>query len=212
MRSNRKTLALTINADAQLVVRAPLRMPEKDIQAFVEKKSQWIARKQKQVLDAAARHKLFRLEDGESILFLGKQRIVFLEDVPEILIEESRITIPKNMTLEGFIRWVKGKSEIVIGERVEHYASLMNVSYTVIKMSNAKKRWGSCSAQDRLNFAWRLVMCPAWVIDYVVVHELSHISFKDHSPRFWALVATQILNYKEARSWLRSNHKLVDVL
>jgi len=216
VRSKRKTLALTINSEARLIVRAPLRMPEKDILAFIEKKSQWIERKQKQVKDAADRHKPLELDDGESILYLGEQHLVLRKDVPAIvpaiIVEKSRILLPKDMTLEGFVQWMKSQAEALIRDRASYYGTLMGVEYTAVKMSNAKKRWGSCSAQNSLNFAWRLVMCPPWVIDYVVIHELAHISYKDHGPKFWALVATQAPHYKEARAWLRTNHKLVDVI
>lgn len=65
---------------------------------------------------------------------------------------------------------------------------------------------------DISNFAWRLVMCPQSVIDYVVVHELSHITYKDHSAKFWTRVATIMPNYKEAQDWLRLNRKLMEVI
>ena len=211
VRSRRKTLALTIDSDARLVVRAPLRMPEKDIRAFIEKKSLWIARKQKQVQDAAARYKPLQLVDGESILYLGEPHTVLRKEVSAVSVEGSYLAVPEDMTLEGFIQWIMNKGETIIRERVDYYARLMGVSYTSVKLSNAKKRWGSCSAQNRLNFAWRLVMCPLWVIDYVVVHELSHITYKDHSPRFWALVATQMPHYQEARTWLRTNQSLLSL-
>jgi len=88
----------------------------------------------------------------------------------------------------------------------------MGVKYASMKMSEAKRRWGSCGAGNTLNFAWRLVMCPQSVIDYVVVHELSHIPYKDHSPKFWTRVATVMPNYKEAQEWLRLNRKLMEVI
>jgi hypothetical protein len=79
-------------------------------------------------------------------------------------------------------------------------------------MSEAKRRWGSCGAGNTLNFAWRLVMCPQSVIDYVVVHELSHITYKDHSAKFWTRVATVMPNYREAQDWLRLNRRLMEII
>jgi predicted metal-dependent hydrolase len=88
----------------------------------------------------------------------------------------------------------------------------MGVEYSSIKMSDAQRRWGSCSAKNALNFAWRLVMCPLSVIDYVVVHELSHITYKNHSTKFWSRVATVMPRYREALEWLRLNRKLMEVI
>ena len=108
--------------------------------------------------------------------------------------------------------WLKVQGETVINDRVDYYANLMGVKYTSVKMSEAKRRWGSCGAGNTLNFAWRLVMCPQSIIDYVVVHELSHITYKDHSAKFWTRVATVMPNYKEAQDWLRLNRRLMEVI
>ena len=88
----------------------------------------------------------------------------------------------------------------------------MGVQYASIKMSEAKRRWGSCGGKNSLNFAWRLVMCPQFVVDYVVVHELSHINRKDHSAKFWARVATVLPNYKDSQDWLRLNRTIMEVI
>lgn len=92
------------------------------------------------------------------------------------------------------------------------YSNVMGVTPGIIKLSEAKARWGSCSTKNNLNFAWRLVMCPLSVIDYVVVHELSHITYKNHSPAFWARVKTVLPTYEDAQEWLRINKKLMEII
>jgi len=93
----------------------------------------------------------------------------------------------------------------LIPQRVEHYAKLYNINYNKIKITSAKKRWGSCSARGNLNFSWRLVLTPPEIIDYVVIHELCHVVHHNHSKRFWALVAQICPNYKACRKWLRKS-------
>lgn len=212
VRSHRKTLALTIDNEAKLVVRAPMQLGEDVIRDFIKKKSRWITDKQRQVKDYATTQSAFVLEDGENVLYFGKSYAVLRKDVQEIIPDGSFLLVPEDMALDAFAGWMKAQGDNIIRERVDHYANLMGVKYTSVKMSEAKRRWGSCGVGNTLNFAWRLVMCPQSVIDYVVVHELSHITYKDHSAKFWTRVATVMPNYKEAQDWLRLNRKLMEVI
>lgn len=212
VRSKRKTLALTIDNNAELVVRAPMRLGEDIIRDFIKKKSRWIADKQRQISDCAAKQSAFVLEDGESVLYLGNAYTILRKDVPEVMIIGGYLHVPYSMTIKEFAKWLKAQCAVVIGERVDFYANIMGVSYSKVKMSEAKRRWGSCGAKDSLNFAWRLIICPLSVIDYVVVHELSHITYKNHGIKFWARVATVMPNYEEAQDWLRLNRGIMDVI
>lgn len=212
VRTNRKTLALTIDSEARLVVRAPMKLGEDVIRGFVRKKARWIADKQKQMNDFGAKQSAFILEDGENVLYFGKSYAVIRTSVSEVTTEGNFIKVPDNMTLESFADWMRSQGKTIIHERVDYYANLMGVKYTFVKMSEAKRRWGSCGVRNTLNFAWRLMMCPQSVIDYVVVHELSHIAYKDHSVKFWTRVATVMPNYHEAQDWLRLNRKLMEVI
>ena len=212
VRSKRKTLALTIDSEAQLIARAPMKLGEDVIKDFIRKKEKWIIDKQRQVMDYATKQSAFILEDGENVLYFGKSYAVLRRDTSEIAIEGNFLIVPETMTLDGFAAWMKEQGNDIIRERVDYYANLLGVKYSSIKMSEAKRRWGSCGTGNTLNFAWRLVMCPQSVIDYVVVHELSHITYKDHSAKFWTRVATVIPSYKEAQDWLRLNRKLMEVI
>ena len=163
-------------------------------------------------MDYATKQSAFILEDGENVLYFGKSYAVLRRDTSEIAIEGNFLIVPETMTLDGFAAWMKEQGNDIIRERVDYYANLLGVKYSSIKMSEATRRWGSCGTGNTLNFAWRLVMCPQSVIDYVVVHELSHITYKDHSAKFWTRVATVIPSYKEAQDWLRLNRKLMEVI
>ena len=120
--------------------------------------------------------------------------------------------IPIDATMENITAWLKSEAGKIIEERVARYANIMGVSYSGVKTSEAKGRWGSCSSKDSLNFAWRLVLAPLGIIDYVVVHELSHITYKNHSPQFWARVKTVLPNYKEQQDWLKANRLLMEII
>lgn len=90
-----------------------------------------------------------------------------------------------------------------IPRRVEYYAAMMGLTPTGIKITSAKKRYGSCNAKNSLCFSWRLMQYPPQAIDYVVVHELAHIKHKDHSAKFYALIEQYLPQYRQYRAMLR---------
>lgn len=91
----------------------------------------------------------------------------------------------------------------VIPQRVAHYSALMGLVPTGVRITGARKRFGSCSGKNSLCFSWRLMQYPPEAIDYVVVHELAHIRHHDHSAAFHALVAQYLPDHRERRALLR---------
>lgn len=105
----------------------------------------------------------------------------------------------------------KKLSREVLVDRLVHWSRVMNLQYTSFRLSSAKTRWGSCSGKNSINLNWRLVMTPAEVIDYVVIHELAHIKQKNHSVKFWEIVQTYDPLWKQRRKWLRENQGIIRV-
>jgi predicted metal-dependent hydrolase len=98
----------------------------------------------------------------------------------------------------------------LLGERVASWAQAMDVAPQRLAIRDTRSRWGSCSSRGSLSFSWRLVMAPAEVADYVVVHELCHLRRADHSPAFWALVREALPEWKRPHAWLRRHgHELL---
>lgn len=92
-----------------------------------------------------------------------------------------------------------------IPERVAHYAARMGVTYGRITIRNQKTRWGSCSSKGNLNFNCLLMLAPAQVVDYVVIHELCHRLHMNHSSAFWITVEKYMPDYALWRKWLKAN-------
>jgi predicted metal-dependent hydrolase len=211
IRSRRRSLALVVEHDGSLTVRAPQRTPESQIRAFVESKAAWVARKQAEARASYVPPKQYR--EGEQFLYLGQTYplTIVRTQRPALTLDGSlrlsRSALPKAEAT--FTRWYRAKAVEVIGARVAHYANLYGFQYGRIRISSARTRWGSCSAQGTLSFTWRLVMAPLEVIDYVVVHELVHLKHRNHSRQFWGGVAAIIPTYKEHVRWLKINGRLL---
>jgi predicted metal-dependent hydrolase len=106
-------------------------------------------------------------------------------------------------------QWYKQKAKEKITPLVERYAKQLGVEYNTILISDLKYRWGSCTLKGNLNFNWRLIKAPQFVINYVVIHELAHLIELNHSERFWNIVKVQMPNYLEAKEWLKGNGESV---
>ena len=212
VRANRKSVALVIDNEANLIVRAPALMPDTVIDDFVRKKRRWINEKQQQVAVFGEKHPPVVVETGESIMYLGSNYAIIKDSVDMVEVSGSELIVPENYDVDALTAWLKEQAMQIISERVALYANIMGVTPGTIKLSEAKARWGSCSTKNNLNFAWRLIMCPLSVIDYVVVHELSHITYKNHSPAFWARVKTVLPTYEDNQEWLKVNKKLMEII
>jgi predicted metal-dependent hydrolase len=85
------------------------------------------------------------------------------------------------------------------------YAAMMGVSYRRITIRDQRSRWGSCSSSGELSYSWRLILAPAYVLDYVAAHEVAHLRHLDHSKHFWRLVLTHCKDAARAKNWLRTH-------
>ena len=108
------------------------------------------------------------------------------------------------LTEEELAALVK-QAKQVIPPRAAEWARRMDVSYGRITVKKQKTLWGSCSAKGNLNFNCLLMLCPEEVIDYVIVHELSHRKELNHSPRFWAEVERVLPDYRKPLKWLKTD-------
>ena len=92
-----------------------------------------------------------------------------------------------------------------IPKRVAYYHAMTGGDYRRIAIRDQKTRWGSCSGRGTLSFNWRLMLAPPAVLDYVVVHELCHLTHMDHSPAFWQAVESVCPDYRNLRKWLKEH-------
>ncbi len=208
VRSKRKTIALIIERDGTLTIRASMQVSQAQINIFVQEKADWIVRtreKLKLVVETPAK----QYENGEIFLFLGSPFLLRLVKPQRPSLQfDNGFTMSQTAQRRGasaFTRWYKEQAYVVISERVTQFAKRYGFTPKAVKITSAKTRWGSCSSNGNLSFSWRLVMAPLDVVDYVIVHELAHLRVKDHSSKFWKAVESIDPEYKRKRKWLREN-------
>ena len=141
----------------------------------------------------------FRCSINQIEAFIRKQEPWIRKQREKRAREESlRVSITPEMRKDG-IR----KAKQILPEKTAFYAARMGTDYHGITIREQKTRWGSCSSKGNLNFNWKLVLLPEPLLDYVVVHELSHRFEMNHSFRFWRIVESQLPDYRLRRKMLR---------
>ena len=167
--SRRRSIALTVNNQGELIVKAPFYVTDKMIMDFVRVKQDWIE-KQINIPKFEQEHfKPVKMQEGDIVKYKGENFTIGLRGVDEITIFGDYILVPYNITKEDFTNWLKAKAASKITERAMYFAGLMHLVPQGVKLSSAKTRWGSCSYNNTLNFCWRLIMCREDVLDYVIV-------------------------------------------
>ena len=206
IKSNRKTLSISVNDNAELIVRAPKRISNKQIKEFITEKANWINNKQtlmrarlNDVKKEQNMHlylgdlfpiKITKIKDKE-IIFNGKEFITNLQNKDAL-----------NLSLKF---WYKKKFKEVAIPRLFYFANKHNLKINQVRIKEQKTLWGSCSSKNNINLNYLLIMAPLKVIDYVIIHELVHTIHKNHSENFWKSVASIMPNYDDAKHWLKEN-------
>jgi predicted metal-dependent hydrolase len=218
-RAKRRTIGLSISTDG-LSVRAPRWTPVGEVEALLHDKSAWVLEKLQRARERASELDQARIvwADGAELDYLGTRLRLVLDPahgftqvgaVLETTGEDAtlRLGLAHNAN-EGQIRdaaqaWLMRQAKALFTERLDHFAPQLGVRYTKLRLSSAGTRWGSASADGSIRLNWRLIHLKMEMVDYVVVHELSHLRHMDHSPRFWDVVASVLPDHEQRRRALR---------
>ena len=223
-RSTRRSIGFMID-DAGLRVTAPKRITLAEIDNAIRAKQRWILSK----LEERGERRAQRQEkppvewvDGAQLPYLGRDITLRLEAAPRShcvydaeagLLRIGVVAGLQEWQLKERVRlWYREQASAIFAERMAHYAPRLEVQYTALTLSSAGTRWGSCTVGGSIRLNWRLIHFPLSLIDYVVAHELAHLREMNHSPRFWATVASVYPDYDGAREALRTRSQELPVL
>ena len=144
------------------------------------------------------------MNDRDIYTFVDKKKDWIEKHLNLNLKRQEEIKNIKPYTLEE-VRALADKAMNVLPEKVSYYAAIIGVDYGRITIRNQRTRWGSCSSKGNLNFNCLLMLMPDEVIDSVVVHELCHRKYMNHSPKFYAEIEKVFPKYKECQKWIKEN-------
>lgn len=168
-KSRRRSIAVSVQPDNRVLVKAPYGTPERMVQEFLLTKKSWITNQiEKQTREVQKAESLGLLSDDE-------------------------------------IKQIKKKARKILPERVEYWAKKIGVTYGRISIRLQSSRWGSCAQNGNLNFNCLLVLMPPEILDSVVVHELCHRKYMNHSKDFYAEIDRVFPDYKLCNNWLKEN-------
>ncbi len=211
IRSNRRSVSITISPRCEVVVKAPKCVSLAEIEKIVMSKSGWItAHIEKTRANIALNQDIMNYVD---VLFLGQvYHIVYDEKQKVIELEPSYCVVPakfESVLVRRLVSWYKVRAYEILGRRLEYFSALMKLEPSAFKLTNAKTCWGTCNSKGVVSLNWRLIMMPHDIVDYVVVHELSHLVQMNHSKLFWKLVESVLPDWKQRRNNLKKGDYLL---
>ena len=204
IRSNRRTLSISIDENAELIVRAPHLLSMNKIHDFINEKKKWVNKQQK-IINNRLSDSAF---DKDMALMLGSLYPIKIKtDQSKKLIfngEEFLVCSSDQELIQSSLKkWYKKKFREVAIPRLTYFADKYNLSVNQVRIKEQKTLWGSCSSRNNINLNYLLIMAPMNVIDYVIIHELAHTIHRNHSSHFWKTVESMMPNFKEAKTWLK---------
>lgn len=217
-KTNRKTISIQVSALYTLKIKLPLQIADNEMKTILFKKSMWIEEKNQAILKSEAIQINQKAKFNSLILFKGELiKISFHYDntKPTIFLEQNNlyVNIKNEQEIASEIKaWYIKEALSYLSNRSISWCKKMNLRINRLTIKEQKTRWGSCSSKKNINYNWRIIMAPLSVIDYLIIHELSHLVHLNHSTDFWNHVASYCPNYKEERNWLKINSYILSKL
>ena len=202
-RVNKRARRLILRVDDEndgAIVTLPPYVARDEARRFAEERADWIARRLEKQLPRVP------FADGVVIPVLGTERTIrhvggtrrpVICTDNELRVAGAAEHLPRRVA-----DWLKAEARRQIEPRALDMAEIIDRRCRRITIRDTRSRWGSCAHDGGLNFSWRLVLAPLWVLEYVVAHEVAHLAEHNHSDRFWAVVNRLNGDAERGRAWL----------
>lgn len=219
--SDRRTTDIVIERDGVITVRPPVRMTPEQVDATVFSKRMWIYRNLAEWRDLNATRVVREWVSGETFLYLGScywLQLVAEQDEP-LKLKDGRFCLRREVVecggreagYQAFAAFYQTKGLPRLQRRVAYFAPKVGVTARDVEIKDLGYRWASCTKRGDLHFHWKCLMAPLTIIDYIVVHELCHLRFRDHSDAFWNEVDKVLSDFRARKEWLRLRGASLDL-
>ena len=214
----RKTVSIQVNPHG-IKVRSSYWLTKYEIKQFLLKNELWIKQKVNEQ-KSKVKTKL-DLIDNQEILLGGKRFIlkVTSDIIPKPKIENNHLYLSNHPDIVKSFGTPRKQIQIIVKEyaynllleKTKSFSLIMSVNPISIKIKDYRSRWGSCSFKGDISYNWKIIFAPIEVIEYLIIHELSHLIFFNHSKEFWLKVEEFQPNFKNYRKWLKNNSYKLDI-
>lgn len=213
----KRNMSLIIRPSGRMRVYVNRSTSVKEIYAFLRIHEKWILRTQSEVRKLKEKYPPKKFMEGEEFLFLGQSKKLFFQESPkkriQFYLQDSLLVClcskgersNKEKIKKALLDFYKKEGKKTLEQRVFLYAHQMQLYPKKLSFRAQKSLWGSCSSAKHISLNWKLIAAPLWVLDYVVVHELAHLRYHNHSKRFWGLVQRHCPQWQQSKEWLDKN-------
>ena len=217
VRSIRRTASLHI-VGSDLQVRVPESLGDERVAAILQQKRPWIRTKVAE-LKRVPPHRSKELVSGESLPYLGRHYRLKIQEGHQVgvclssgylkaTIRPSEQGEQREGRIQQYLQnWYRSRALERLQEKAHRYAQQIGVSPAGVSVRNFKSRWGSCDKKGQVVFNWNIIKAPHSIVDYVVIHELCHILYPNHSKEFWQLLGRHDQQFAAHKDWLRTNSR-----
>ena len=211
-RTNRlKTISIQVIED-KVRVSVPKNLEQAKIDKYLKSKSKWI-KKKLLIQSKIAPLKQKEYVSGEDFLYRGKHYRLKLVTGTKYNIKLTshylKLTVKdksnKNKIKRLIKKWYLQRANEYLNQETIHLSKKINLEFIFVKVRNYKSRWGSCSSDGKIFYNWKIILAPKKIIKYVIFHELTHLKYHNHSPKFWRLLRSYYPEINEAKEWLSLN-------
>ena len=216
IREKRRSLKIIIDDNKGLIVVAPQTTTLEKINQVLEQKRVWIEKNLKKQEEQKIRN--FDFNTYRKTLLSGKVYTIELSSkIKKIALSEEKLIAPccNEENIEKFIKklkkWYKNLAEIVLKERISMLSKAYNITYLMVKIGDFKGKWGSCDSNKQIKLNWRLMMLKPELVDFVILHELSHTKEMNHSEKFYMVLSQMVPRWKDNRKELKRYNFLLNL-
>jgi len=206
----RKTVSIFIERNGSVKVLAPVTASDEKIEAAIKSKEYQIFSKLAKWKELNQGKVYREFVNGQSFLYLGRNyrlKIFENQDVP-LKISGGFFHLDKKYLPKAdkaFKEFYREKAEQKIHERLKWVEEKFTHKPTSIRVLELQNRWASWTPKNGLNFNWKCIMAPVSVLDYIIIHEMVHLKYPNHSPAFWNELEKKMPNFREYENWLKQN-------
>ena len=197
-----KNARLRVNEDGSVHLFVPLSFTDEDVENLYERKKSWIISKQ----NFFKQKSKIQLRHNELLLFGNRYAYYYSTQYKNKVVvnHESKTIQAQRDLLDSAVqeKWLKSVAKRHIAERVETLSEALLLPYNKLYIRGQKRKWGNCSSEKNISINWRLIKAPAFVIDYVIIHELCHTVIMNHSARFYTMLRLHYPGGDAAQAWL----------